>query len=51
MNITMKLENLNGQHRMAVYLAGRCVERGLTEAQAGELVARLLNAQYAEAKI
>jgi len=45
----MKLETSGGRRSMAVYMDGRCVKSGLSEAEANALVARLLNEQFAGA--
>jgi hypothetical protein len=51
MDISLKLESVKGKRAMAVYVSGRCIKHGMTEAEAGALMARLLNEQFAEAKI
>jgi len=51
MEVSIKLENINGKRGMAVYVAGRCIKHGLTEAEASALVARLVNEQFSQAKI
>ena len=51
MAVSMKLETSNGRRSMAVYVDGRCVKSGLTEAEANALVARLLNEQFAAPRV
>jgi hypothetical protein len=51
MDITLKLENIDGKRGMSVYVSGQCVKQGMPEAEASALMARLLNEQFAEAKI
>jgi hypothetical protein len=51
MAVSMKIESSNGRRSMAVYLDGRCVKRGLTEAEANALVSRLLNEQFAAPRL
>jgi hypothetical protein len=51
MDISIKLETFKGKRGMAVYVSGQCVRHGMTEAEAGALMAKLLNARFSEAKI
>lgn len=51
MEISIKMENSSGRRTMAVYASGRCVRNGLTEAEAGALAAKLINEQFAKAKV
>lgn len=51
MDIALKLEKINGRTMMAVYVSGRCVRDGLSEAEATALIARLLNEEFAHARV
>ena len=51
MDISMRLERENGRKAMAVYVSGRCIRHGLSEAEASALVAQLLNEDFAHARI
>ena len=51
MDISMRLEKVNGRRAMAVYVAGRCIGHGMSEAEATTLVAKLLNEDFAHARI
>lgn len=50
MDIAVKRELVAGRPAMAVYCAGRCVEKGLSEQEAMALLASLLNNQFTQAK-
>jgi len=51
MAVSMKLETNKERRSMAVFVDGRCVKSGLTEAEANALVSRLLNEQFAAPRL
>lgn len=50
MDVSMRLESVDGKRGMSVYMSGHRVKSGLSEEEALELMASLLNSQFAEAK-
>ena len=51
MEISIRLEMAGGKAAMAVYVSGKCIRKGLTEAEAGALAARLLNEEFAQPRL
>lgn len=51
MDISMRLEKVNGRKTMAVYVSGHRIRQGLSETEASALVAQLLNEDFAHARV
>ena len=47
MDVSMKREAVGGRRSMAVYVSGRCIRSGLSEAEALALMAAVLNGELA----